>query len=96
MSINFRYTDHDFDGFIFGQMTMTGYKKIIILERDYPEHGWKEGDMIVVNENDSPCFRIEPLFGTKTETKNLSNSKTVKKYKGRIIVKEISEDSETP
>lgn len=64
MSINLQFTDRNIEGFKFGQMTMTGYKYILVLDRDYPEHGWKKDDMIAVSLDDRPCFRIEPLFGS--------------------------------
>ena len=89
MSINLRFTDHDFDGFMFGQMTMTGYKEIIFLERDYPEYGWKTGDMIVICDKNSPCYRIEPLFGTTHDFTDNSKLKTFRRYKGEIIISDI-------
>ena len=62
MSINLQFSDRNSGGFKFGQMTMTGYKYVVVLDRDYPEHGWKKNDMIAVSLDDRPCFRIEPLF----------------------------------
>lgn len=76
--MNIRFTDHDIDGFVFGQMTLTGYKYIVVLDKDFPEYGWKKGDMIAVSESDHPCFRIEPLFEIETTMKNTGKVKTFK------------------
>ena len=78
MSINLQFTDRNIDGFKFGQMTMTGYKYIVILDKDFPEYGWKKGDMIAVSMDDHPCFRIETLFDAKTTSDDSGKLQTLK------------------
>lgn len=78
MKMNIQFSDRDIEGFKFGQMTMTGYKYIVILDKDLPEYSWKAGDMIVVTEEDHPCFRIEPLFGVKTSMNSSNKLKSLK------------------
>lgn len=94
MSINIQFTDRDIDGFKFGQMIMTGYKKTVILECDYPDYGWKTGDMIVVDNEKHPCFRIEPLFGVKTNITDNPNVKTVKKCGAGIRLDNLPEETQ--
>ena len=76
--MNLQFTDHDIDGFVFGQMTMTGYKHVIVLDKDFPEYGWKKNDMIAVSMSDHPCFRIEPLFESEMTTESTGKVKTLK------------------
>ena len=46
----------------FGQMTMTGYKKVVELDHDDTEHGWKTGDLIVYSIADVPVMRMQFLI----------------------------------
>lgn len=85
------FTDKNVGGFIFGQMTATGYKKIVLLDQDDPEKGWKAGDMIIYNMSDVPCFRMQPLIsgisysregvGTTETFQGKTNRKRSKRYR---------------
>ncbi len=94
MAINMRFSDRDIEGFSFGQMTMTGYKFIAVLDKDFPEYGWNENDMIVVGLNDNPCFRIEPLFGAKLSHDHKNKLKSLKHTKKFNLVPLSDDKSE--
>ena len=70
----------------FGEMVLTGYKYVAVLDSDDQGTGWKAGDMIVVSQNDHPCFRIEPLFGAKLTENNSRDLRTLKHTKEGFIL----------
>ena len=55
------FTDRNINGFVFGEMTATGYKCIEMLEQDNEQRGWKAGDLIMYNMTGKPVMRITPL-----------------------------------
>ena len=75
MFINFK--DKNVDGFIFGQMTATGYSKVLLLDHDDQDHGWRKGDLVFYDLSNDPCMRIEMLKkGAKTVRSGIGKIQT--------------------
>ena len=55
------FVDKNVNGFVFGQMTATGYKTAVMLDHDDQDRDWNAGDIILYGMAGEPQLRIVPL-----------------------------------